>query len=111
MQCEPMFAKRLLQEGDSFQGPRVCSCLTLGNELSKETKQGSLLGRGAWMENSRVREPRRTALPSGLRLVFVAMGLVSWLSLTNHSDPRGLPGDTHITQPRWLPVRRFPGRC
>ena len=37
------------------------SCLTLGNELSEETpvltKQEILLGKGAWVENSRVREP------------------------------------------------------
>ena len=39
-------------------------------------------------ESSRVREPRRTALPHGLPhgLGFTVMGLVSWLSLANHSD-------------------------
>ena len=61
--------KYLVQEGGPFQGLRVCSCLTFGNELSKEThmlrKQETLLGRGAWVESSRVREPRRTALPRG----------------------------------------------
>ena len=45
------------------------SCLTLGNELSEEshmlTKQESLLGRGAWAESRRVREPRGTAMPCG----------------------------------------------
>ena len=45
------------------------SCLTLGNELSKEThvltKQETVLGRGAGVERRRVREPRRTALPRG----------------------------------------------
>ena len=59
----------LLQEGGPFQGPRVGSCLTLGNELSEEThvltKQEMLLGRGAQAESSRVRERRRTALPRG----------------------------------------------
>ena len=42
-------------------------CLTLRNELSKETymltKQEILLGKGARAESSRVREPRRTTLP------------------------------------------------
>ena len=41
------------------------------------------------MESSRVREPRRTALPRGLWLTvlgFMVMGLVSGLSLANHSD-------------------------
>ena len=44
------------------------SCLTLGNELSKEThvltKQESLLGSGPQAESRSVREPRRTALQS-----------------------------------------------
>lgn len=39
---------------------------TLGNELSDEThmltKQKALLSRSDWVECSRVREPRRTAL-------------------------------------------------
>ena len=43
------------------------SCLTLGNESSEEThmltKQEILLEKGALGESSRVREPRRTALP------------------------------------------------
>ena len=57
------------RKGDPFQGLRKGSCLTLGNELSEEThmltKQESLLGRGAWVESSRGREPRRMALPRG----------------------------------------------
>ena len=44
-------------------------CLTLGNELSEEThvltKREILLGMGTWVESSRVREPRRTALLRG----------------------------------------------
>ena len=55
--------------GTPFQGPRVGSCLTLGNESSEEThvltKQKILLRRGAWAESSRVRDPRKTALPRG----------------------------------------------
>ena len=57
----------LLQEGLLFPGPKWGSWLTLKNELSEEThvlrKQETLLGRGAQVESSRVREPRRTALP------------------------------------------------
>ena len=52
-----------------FQGPKLGSCLTLGNELSEEThvltKQEILLGKGTRVESSRVREPRRIALPRG----------------------------------------------
>ena len=80
---------RCSRKGDPFQGLRVGSCLTLGSELSKEThvltKQETLLGRGARKESSRVREPRRTATwltVSG----FMVTGLVSRLSLSNHSD-------------------------
>ena len=54
---------------DPFQGPKLGSCLTPGNELSKEThvltKQEILLGKGIQVESSRVREPRRAALPHG----------------------------------------------
>ena len=56
-------------EGGPFPGPKWGSCLILRKELSEEThmltKQEILLGKGTWMESSRVREPRRTALPRG----------------------------------------------
>ena len=68
-----------LQKGDSFQGPRVSSCLTLGRELSEEThvltKQETLLGRGGRAESSRVREPRRTALHVARSLGFYGDGV------------------------------------
>ena len=54
---------------DPFQLPKLGSCLTLRNELSEETyvltKQEILLRKGTGVESSRVREPRRTALPRG----------------------------------------------
>ena len=51
------------------------------------TKQEILLGKGTRVESSRVWEPRRTALPRWLAVSgFMAMGLVSRLSLANHSD-------------------------
>ena len=57
------------RKGDPFQSPKLGSCLTLGNELSDKThvltKQEILLGKGTQVESSRVREPRRTALPCG----------------------------------------------
>ena len=59
----------MLQEGGPLPGPETGSCLTLGNQLSEEThvltKQEILLGKGTRVESSRVREPRRTALPRG----------------------------------------------
>ena len=78
------------QEGGPLPGPKEGSCLTLGNELSKEThvltKQETSLGRGTRVESRMVREPRRTGLPCGSVLGFMVMGLVSRLSLANHSD-------------------------
>ena len=51
------------------------------------TKQEILLGNSTRVESSRVKEPRRTALPRGSQsLVFLVMGLVSGLSLASHSD-------------------------
>ena len=56
------------RKADPFQGPKLGSCLTLGNELSEETradKARDFIGKGTRVESSRVREPRRTALPRG----------------------------------------------
>ena len=57
------------RKGDPFQGLKLGSCLTLGNELSEEThvltKREILLGKGARVEGRRGREPRRAALPCG----------------------------------------------
>ena len=50
------------------------------------TKQETLLGKGTWVESSRVREARRTAVTRGSVSGFMVMGLVSRLSLANHSD-------------------------
>ena len=77
------------RKGEPFQGSKLGSCLTFRNELSEETQvmtiQETLLGRGAWVECSRVREPKKTALPCGSQpSVFIIMRLVSGLSLTNH---------------------------
>ena len=86
------------RKGDPFQG----SCLTLRNEFSEEThkltKQETLLRRGTWAENKRVREPRRTAWPRGsqsrvlrrwnefpgcLRPIILTQGPFWWCTLLN----------------------------
>ena len=86
----------VLQKGDSFQGPRLNSGRTLRKELSKGargvthvlTKEETFWeGAPGWVQekSSRVRETRRTATwltVSG----FMEIGLVSALSLVNHSD-------------------------
>ena len=92
------------RKGDPFQGPEVGFCLTLENELSEEThvlrKQEILLGKGIRVESSRVREPRRTALPLGWQSCgFMVIGLVSGVSLANHSDSESfLVGQALISQ-------------
>ena len=103
----------LLHKGRPLPGPKLGSCLPLGNELSEEThvltKQEILLGKGTWVDSRRVREPRRTALPHGsqsrglwwwdyFRVVF---SLSFWL--------RVLPGDACLVQPRWMPERILGG--
>ena len=77
--CHPHSVRPVCcRKGDSFQGLRVGSCLTIGNELSEETKQETLLGRGTWVESSRVRKPRRTPVPHRLAVSgFMVTGLVS----------------------------------
>ena len=65
-----------LQEEGPLPGPKSGSCLTLGNELFEEThmltEQGTLLGRGSWVETSCVRRPSRAAPPRG------SQSCVSW---------------------------------
>ena len=87
--------------------------LTLGNELSKETlgltEQEVLLGRSAWVESRRVREPRRTALPCGSDLRFYGDGISFWVASDQSFWLRAFPGGAHVAQPRWMPVRRILG--
>ena len=70
----------MLQEGGPLPGPETgLLSKTLGNELSEEThvltKQEILLGKGARVESSRVREPRRTALQEACSLGFYGDGI------------------------------------
>ena len=63
---------------DPLQGPKLGSCLTLGNELSEETradKARDFIGKGTRVESSRIREPRRTALPVTHSLGFYGNGI------------------------------------
>ena len=101
------------RKGDPFQGSKLGSCLTLRNELSEEThvltKQETLLGKGAWVESRRVREPRRTALPRGLQSWFYG-DWISFCAVFSWSFwLRVLPGGAHLVQPRWMPERRILG--
>ena len=72
----------MLQEVRPLPRPKTGLLSNTGNELSKEihvlTKQEILLGKGARVESSRVREPRRTALPHGF-MAFYGDGVSFWV--------------------------------
>ena len=78
------------RKGDPFQGPRVGSCLTLRNELSKEThmlKARDFIGKerqGRELQGKGTQEDCSVTwfTASG----FMVMWLISRLSLANHSD-------------------------
>ena len=65
VECSLLHRRACCRKGDPFQGPKLGSCLTLGNELSKEThvltEQEILLGKGTQVESSRVREKCKKA--------------------------------------------------
>ena len=65
---------------DPYQDLKLGSCLRLGNETYVLKKQEILLGKGAWADSSRVREPRRTALPRGSKSPgFHGDGISLWV--------------------------------
>ena len=96
------------RKGDPFQGPKLGSCLTLGNELLEEThvltKQEISLGKDTWVESRRVREPRRTALHG-----FYGDGISFRVVFSQSFWLRVLPGGTRLVQPRWMLERRILG--
>ena len=73
------------------------------------TKQEILLRKGTGVESSRVREPRRTALPCGLQFGFYGDGISFPVVFSQSFWLRVLPGGANITQPRWIPARRILG--
>ena len=98
------------QNGDSFQGLRVGCCVTLRNELSKETrvltKQKTLLVRGAWAEGSSIREQENCSdmwfTVSALMVMELAFQTVSGFCLYPYLVwLRILPG-WKDGFPRWL---------
>ena len=103
----------LLQEEGPFQGPKLGSYLTLGNELSEETPvltSKRFYGKGhLGGESRRVREPKRTALPCGLQLRFYGDGIRFQVVFSQSFWLRVLPGGARLVQPRWMPERRILG--
>ena len=73
------------------------------------TKQETLLGRDAQAESSRIRELRGTTPPMRLAaLSFMVIGLISRLSLADHSDLASFLV-VCMAQPRWIPERILGG--
>ena len=100
--------------GNPFQSPRVGSCLTLGNELSKETyeltKQEILLGKRLLGRGQQVKGTQEKCFATWLAVSgFMVAGLASWLSLANRSDSESFLVVPRIAQPRWMPARRILG--
>ena len=95
----------LLQERGPFPGPEsgllsnIQKWIVQGDTCADKARD--FIGKGAWEVSSRVRKPRRIALPV---LGFMVMGLVSGLSLVNHSD-----SESFLVVPRWMPARILGG--
>ena len=71
-------------------------------------KQEILLGKGTWVESSRMRETRRIALPRGSHsLGFNADEISFWVVFSQSFWLRVLPGGARLVQPRWMPERRI----
>ena len=78
------------RKADPFQGPKLGSCLTLGNELSEEThadKARDFIGKGHPGGEQEGKGTQENCSATWLAVSgFMVMGLVSGLSLANHSD-------------------------
>ena len=76
--------------GDLFQGLKLGSCLTLGNELSKEThadKARDFIGKGHPGGEQEGEGTQENCSAAWLEVLgFMVMGLVSGWSLANHSN-------------------------
>ena len=78
----------LCRKRDLFQGPKVGSCLALGNELSEEThvlKAKGFIGKGHLRRKQQGKGTLESCSAMWLT-PFRVMGLVSGLSLANHLE-------------------------
>ena len=85
--CKPVCCRK----ENLFQGPKLGSCLTLGNELSEEThlltKKEIFVGKGHPGGKQEGQETQENSSATWLVVSgFTVMGLVSVLSLANHSN-------------------------
>ena len=73
------------------------------------TKQEILLERAPWGEQEGKRTQENSSVTWLALSGFTVMGLVSGLSLANHSDSRVLPSGACLVQPSWMPERMILG--
>ena len=102
-------ARTCCRKGDPFWGLRVGSCLTVGNELSEETHELTLSGRGAGRRAAGGGNPGEGLCHVARYLGFYADGIHFWLVSGQSFQLRVLPGGAHMAQPRWTPARRILG--
>ena len=105
----------MFQEGRSLLGPKT----GLLSNTQKWTVRGDtcadkardFIGKGAGVESSRVREPRRTAPPCGSAhsLGFYGNGISFQVVFSQSFWLRVLPAGARLVQPRWMPERRILG--
>ena len=78
------------RKGDPFLGPRLCFCLTRGNDLSEETHidySGDFVGKGCLGREPQGKGNQEDCSATWLIVSgFMVMGFVSRLSLANYSQ-------------------------
>ena len=83
------------KKGDPFQGPKVGSCLTLKDEMSKETQvltKQETVGKRHLGGDQQGKGTQENCSAMWLAVSgFMVMGLVSGLSLANASDSGSFP--------------------
>ena len=88
------------------------SCLTLGKELSQETRadiaKDFYWERAPWWRAVGKGNEENCSAAWLAVSGFMVMGLVSGWSLANHSNSES-PGGAHIAQPRWMLARGILG--
>ena len=103
-----------MQEVDPFQGLRVGSCLTFGNELLEETHvltKQETIGKGQLGKEQAGKGTQKHCPATWLSVSsFMVMGLVYRLSLGGHSNSGSLLVVlVLLTWPRWIPAERILG--
>ena len=99
--------------GDPFQGLKLGSCLTLGNELSEDThmltKQDILSGKGTWARAGGWGNPGEQFCHMARSLGFYGDGIHVRVVFSQSFWLRVLPGSARLVHPRWMPERRILG--